>query len=606
MQENYDQTVARFDAIWTQLADHFKDHSTKLMFESINEPRFSGTEEESLQYLEVLNTHFHQIVRESGGNNDVRPLVLPTLHTGSEPQYVENLYDYIVELDDPHIIATVHFYGFWPFSVNIDGYTRFNDDVKNDIIQIFDRVHDTFTAKNIPVVIGEYGLLGFDTDIGAIQQGEKLKFFEFMIHYAEEKNLVHMLWDNGQHLNRNTLTWSDPEFFNMLKTSWDTRSAVPNDNFIYLEKGEQVTEKEIIFKMHGHQFEHIYLEDQLLQEGTDYTINGDTVIFSKAMLQSLITSEKTGSLATITVTFSGGVDWEIDVRQYAKPVLADAEGTTTSFKIPTDFHGDQLATMEAYYEDGTIAGPQNWTPFKEYGYTFSPNYEDGYIELKQNFFNETNDGRVLLTFYFWSGKKVEYVIEKSGETVKTAPIVQFSDISGHWAEDFIQQIANKQFIHGYPDGTFRPVTSITRAEITQIVANSLGLETEATATSFTDITGEEWFANSLYALAETDIIAGFTDGTFRPTSKVTRAELAAILGRAVDYAEVNAVENKKTVDQFTDAAQIPQWAIADIQTVIQHDIMQGFPNNSFAAEEQTTRAQAVTAIHNLLTKINLK
>ncbi|KAB8126390.1 S-layer homology domain-containing protein [Gracilibacillus oryzae] len=120
------------------------------------------------------------------------------------------------------------------------------------------------------------------------------------------------------------------------------------------------------------------------------------------------------------------------------------------------------------------------------------------------------------------------------------------------------------------------------------------------------MTGEEWFANSLYALAETDIIAGFTDGTFRPTSKVTRAELAAILGRAVDYAEVNAVENKKTVDQFTDAAQIPQWAIADIQTVIQHDIMQGFPNNSFAAEEQTTRAQAVTAIHNLLTKINLK
>ncbi|SER68959.1 S-layer homology domain-containing protein [Gracilibacillus ureilyticus] len=607
MQENHDQTVARFNAIWTQLADHYKDYSVKLMFESINEPRFSGTEEESLNYLDELNESFYEIVRKSGGNNDIRPLVIPTLHTGSEPVYLERLDSFIETLDDPNIIATVHYYGFWPFSVNIARATRFNDEVKNDIITVFDRVHDTFTAKGIPVIIGEYGLLGFDTDIGAIQQGEKLKFFEFMTHYAQEKNLVHMLWDNGQHLNRNTLEWSDSEFFEMLQTSWDTRSAVPDDNFIYLEKGKEWTDKSLTFELNGNEFLEVSMNNQLLEENEDYTINENTITFKKSFLQS-ISSEETGSIATIHIAFTDGVDWNIDVRQFSRPQLGEAEGSTVSFKIPAEFNGDQLATMEAYYEDGSIAGPQNWTSFKEFGYTFSPNYDDGYIELNENFFNETNDGLVNLTFYFWSGKTVEYTIEKSEKTVKSAsgdvPAKEFTDIfSGHWAKDAIQLLANKGILNGYPNGTFRPDSTISRAEIAQIVAAGLDLEAGNINTRFKDVTGKEWYANNLYALAENNVIAGFTDGTFRPTAKVTRAELAAILGRALESTEVELPSNNKTIEDFTDAAKIPEWAKDDIETIIQHDIMQGFPNGRFFATDFATRAEAAAALGNFLKKV---
>ncbi|MFC4403009.1 cellulase family glycosylhydrolase [Gracilibacillus xinjiangensis] len=607
MQENHDQTVTRFNAIWRQLADHFKDYSTNLMFESINEPRFSGTEEESLQYLDELNESFYRIVRESGGSNDVRPLVLPTLHTGSERKYLDRLDSFIQTLNDPNIMATVHYYGFWPFSVNIDGYTRFNDEVKNDIIQVFNRVHDTFTANGIPVVIGEYGLLGFDTSIGTIQQGEKLKFFEFMTYYAQQKNLVHMLWDNGQHLHRNSLEWSDPEFFDMLQTSWDTRSAVPNDNYIYLEKGKEITDKELSFDLNGNDFEGIYLDDQLLRESSDYTINGSTITFSQTFLKSLIASNKTGTIATITITFSSGVDWKIDVRQFSTPKLSDAEGTTASFRIPAEFHGDQLATMEAYYPDGTIAGPQNWTSFKEFGYTFTPNYEEGYIELKENFFNETNDGNVHLTFHFWSGKKVEYLIEKSGDIVETADedIIskEFTDISGHWAKDSVQLLAKNHILHGYPDGAFRPNATISRAEIARIVATALGIEDGTPASDFSDVTGKEWYANDLYALADIKVIAGFTDGTFRPKAKVTRAELAAILGRALKYTEMTLQENNQTTEDFSDAEEFPKWAMEDIQTMVQHNIMQGFPDNRFGAANFTTRAEAAKALGNFLEEI---
>ncbi len=417
MQENHDQTVERFNAIWTQLAERFKDDSTKLMFESINEPRFWGTEEESQKYLDELNDHFYQIVRESGGNNDIRPLVLPTLDTGLEPEKITALYDFIDNLEDPNIIATVHYYGFWPFSVNIAGYTRFEQDTKEDIHTTFDRVHNTFTANGIPTVIGEYGLLGFDVDTGVIQQGEKLKFFEYMLHYAQEKDLVHMLWDNGQHLNRNTLGWSDQEFFNMAQTSWHTRSAVPNDNFIYLKESEEITDKQITFELHGNDFEAIYQADQVLEEGSDYQIEENTITFSQELLSSLVTDNDFGTASTLTVTFTGGVDWNIDVRIYQTPKLEVTEGNTSEFQIPTNFNGDQLATMEAYYEDGSFAGPQDWTAFKEFGYTFTPNYDEGFIELKDTFFNEVEDGEVDLTFHFWSGKTVDYTIVKDGESV---------------------------------------------------------------------------------------------------------------------------------------------------------------------------------------------
>ena len=113
----------------------------------------------------------------------------------------------------PYIIATIHYYGFWPFSVNIAGHTTFDETTRDDIHQNFDRLYDTFVSQGIPVIIGEFGLLGFDQHTGTIEQGEKLKFFEYMLNYAQDRGLTHMLWDNGQHFNRRTFEWNDPQLY---------------------------------------------------------------------------------------------------------------------------------------------------------------------------------------------------------------------------------------------------------------------------------------------------------------------------------------------------------------------------------------------------------
>jgi len=126
----------------------------------------------------------------------------------------------------------------------------------------------------------------------------------------------------------------------------------------------------------------------------------------------------TGVNANMQARFSQGVPWRISIISYDPPILSNATGTTAAFSLPAQFRGDQLATMEAKYADGSIAGPYNWTPFKEFWTHFQPDTTANTIILKPEFFNEVNDGaRVTLTFHFWSGTQITYFVTKSGTSV---------------------------------------------------------------------------------------------------------------------------------------------------------------------------------------------
>lgn len=421
MEKNHDQVVAKYNAIWTQIADRFKNSSNKLMFESVNEPRFTdgGTtdEQKQLQLLEELNLSFHKIIRQSGGGNAARPLVLSTLEASPTQERMNALYSTISKLNDTNIIATVHYYGFWPFSVNIAGYTRFETDSQNDIKQTFDNVYNTFVAKGIPVIVGEYGLLGFDKNTNVIEQGEKLKFFEYLTNYLKQKNITHMLWDNGQHFSRTAYTWSDQDLYNTIKAGVTTRSSTAASDLIFVKKGATVQDKQIQLSLNGNTLSELSVNGQKLVSGQDYTLSGELLTIKASQLTKLTSSGNYGVNAVIKAKFNKGADWNFRVIVNAKPQLQNKQGTTSDFAIPTTFNGDLLATMEAVYVNGGNAGPQNWTSYKEFEYTFSPSYDSGKITLKPAFFNEVNDGEVILKFHFWSGEVISYKIKKSGTSI---------------------------------------------------------------------------------------------------------------------------------------------------------------------------------------------
>ncbi|MFI2709380.1 cellulase family glycosylhydrolase [Micromonospora sp. NPDC018662] len=410
----------RYNALWTQLAAAFRDSSSKLVFESVNEPQFTGSsgDAQNATLLNELNTSFHRIVRQSGGTNATRLLVLPTLHTSAEQARVDELVSTFNALNDPNLIATVHFYGYWPFSVNIAGGTTFDATVQKDLTDQFDRVHNAFVSRNIPVIIGEYGLLGFDRHTGTIEQGEKLKFFEFLGWYARSRKLTTQLWDNGQHFDRTSFGWKDPELFAQIRSSWTTRSGTASSDQVYVPRTGTITAKSLTLNLNGTTFQGLRQGTTDLVNGTDYTVSGTTLTLTAPALTRLVGARAYGVNANLQARFSAGVPWRISIITYDPPVLGNATGPTSGFDLPAQFRGDQLATMEATYADGSNAGPQNWTPFKEFDVTFAPNYSSNTITLKPEFFAEVNDGqRVTLTFHFWSGTKVTYHVTKSGSTV---------------------------------------------------------------------------------------------------------------------------------------------------------------------------------------------
>jgi endoglucanase len=409
----------RFNAIWTQVSTTFRSSSAKLLFESVNEPQFSsGTDPQNAPLLNELNTNFHRIVRASGGNNATRLLVLPTIHTNTEQASIDALVSTFNALNDRNLVATFHFYGFWPFSVNIAGFTTFNAEVQADLVGQFDRMANAFIARNIPVILGEYGLLGFDRHTGTIEQGEKLKFFEYFGFYARSKRITTMLWDNGQHFGRTSFQWSDTELFNQIRSSWTVRSGTASSDQIFSARASAISAKSVTLNLNGATVTAVRQGSTNLSQGSDYTISGSTLTFTAAAITRLSGSRAYGVNASVNVVFSQGVPWRINFLTYDPPTQSNASGQTGSFTIPTTFRGDVLATMEAKYADGSNAGPQNWTSFKEFDYTFAPNYSAGNIALKPEFFNEVNNGqRVTLTFHFWSGTRVTYFVTENGSTV---------------------------------------------------------------------------------------------------------------------------------------------------------------------------------------------
>ena len=417
-----DANYLKFRAIWEQLAEAYKDYPRAVIFESINEPRFDK-ESTYAECLDMMNKACVEIVRASGGNNAERLIVLPTMDTNSEQKYLDQLYGTITEINDPNIIATVHYYGYWPFSVNIAGETEFKGISVTDIDGLVSRLKTTFIDNGIPVIIGEWGLLGFDTALDTVEHGEILKFFEYFCNAVRENGLTTMWWDNGQHINRYSYEWADPSLMAIIKQSMQGRSSTAERDFINLFEGA-VEDKQLKLSLNGNTLAGIRSESGGALSEDSYTLTEDTLTFKADYISALVTDPaQYGRLETLYLEFSAGPDWTVYVYNTSTPEFTEVEGRKGALTIPCDFKGTQLKTVEAKYISGgsNSPGSQNWTTFKQYGDQFTT-VTDG-VRFTNNFFNETaGECEIQFIFYFWNDTTVEYNLTVSDGKAVGAPV----------------------------------------------------------------------------------------------------------------------------------------------------------------------------------------
>ncbi|MEU2425497.1 cellulase family glycosylhydrolase [Streptomyces sp. NPDC007851] len=104
---------AQYTATWQQIAATFRDEPRRLLFESINEPFFTGSsgDQQNAVPMNELNKTFHSVVRATGGGNADRLLVMPTLGDTPDQPKIDTLLATFAALDDPNLVASVHYFG---------------------------------------------------------------------------------------------------------------------------------------------------------------------------------------------------------------------------------------------------------------------------------------------------------------------------------------------------------------------------------------------------------------------------------------------------------------------------------------------------------------
>ena len=188
----------------------------------------------------------------------------------------------------------------------------------------------------------------------------------------------------------------------------------------------------------------------------------------------------------------------------------------------------------------------------------------------------------------------------------------FPDVDNkNWAEESIEKLASKYIISGKSNGTYAPAEDITRAEFTVLLVRALGLPAKAYDNSFSDVKGNEWFNTNgeLMAAVQYGLVVGKDNGTFAPYEKLTRAQAAVMIARAMELDFLNFdpanLDSAKKLTDFKDANKISNRSKSGIEAVYQAGIMAGKKNGTFDPNGYTKRDQMAKILAEFLVKSKL-
>ena len=190
-------------------------------------------------------------------------------------------------------------------------------------------------------------------------------------------------------------------------------------------------------------------------------------------------------------------------------------------------------------------------------------------------------------------------IRSGGVTVDVTFIPEdwpFVDVTeDKWYYDAVAYVYQQGIMVGMSETTFEPNTTVNRAQVVQMLYN---LEGQVSGDSgFSDIRDDQWYAKAVAWASANDVVAGYEDGTFRPTRAVTREEFAQIL---YNYAKFKGYGLSASADlsKFPDAGQVSSWAETALGWANGNGLINGHDDGRLDPKGSTIRAQAASILMN--------
>lgn len=187
-------------------------------------------------------------------------------------------------------------------------------------------------------------------------------------------------------------------------------------------------------------------------------------------------------------------------------------------------------------------------------------------------------------------KRVLYIVLILMVVYGSLNYVLASDVKGHWSELKVNYLMEENIINGYPDGSFRPENSITRAEFIKVINGALRLSNRGIV-SFNDVSRNNWFYNDISIAVGEGYLGGYADNTVKPNGNITREEASVMIGRALKLKEGN---DKSNI--FKDSNSIATWSKGYINAIYERKYITGYPDGSFRPKNNLKRAEVASIL----------
>ena len=166
-----------------------------------------------------------------------------------------------------------------------------------------------------------------------------------------------------------------------------------------------------------------------------------------------------------------------------------------------------------------------------------------------------------------------------------------------WYYDAVAYVYQQGIMVGMSETTFEPNTTVNRAQVVQMLYNLEGQPQVSGDSGFSDIRDDQWYAKAVAWASANDVVAGYEDGTFRPTRAVTREEFAQIL---YNYAKCKGYDLSASADlgKFPDSGQVSSWAETALGWANGNGLINGHDDGRLDPKGSTIRAQAASILMN--------
>jgi hypothetical protein len=186
--------------------------------------------------------------------------------------------------------------------------------------------------------------------------------------------------------------------------------------------------------------------------------------------------------------------------------------------------------------------------------------------------------------------------------------IDFTDVSSHWAKDYITYLAARDVISGMTQATFAPNANITRAQFVQILANLSGADLSSygdnQASSFSDVEENAWYAKAAAWAADKGIATGVKseDGStnFDPDANISRQDMAVMILRYTEKVGGYSLTATSNAAVFSDDSQIADYAKEAVTQLQQAGLLNGKTSSTFAPKNNATRAESAKMISMLI------